>query len=268
MQYNLRDMVIPSTIELQLKQIIKQAGSLLLSYWHKKEIRINKKADKSLVTEADLATEKLLITELQKLFPPADFLTEESGQLGSNNNGYRWVIDPLDGTRNFAYHIPYFCISVALTYQNKPIIGVIYNPILDELFYAQEGKGAFCNDQKITIATPSSFSTSFIAFGLSSTAKYRVPMMKAAQKLVGKVAAVRHMGAVALDMANMAIGRFDGLLFTHLAWWDVAAGMLLIQEAGGQVREIGGKPLGPDYKSCIAGSELVFTHLRALLQDE
>lgn len=256
--------MIPSNLEIELKNSMRQAGKLLLSYWHKKDITINKKADRSLVTEADLASEKLLMTSLQKLFPQADFWSEESGQSGSNNNGYRWVIDPLDGTRNFAYHIPYFCISVALTYHDKPVIGAIYNPLLDELFYAQEGKGAFCNDTKITISKPSSFTQSFIAFGLSYTEKHRIPVIKAAQQLVGKVAAVRHMGAMALDMANMAMGRFDGLMFTYLSWWDVAAGILIIEEAGGKVRELGGNPLRPDYTSCIAGSELVFDNLHKL----
>ncbi len=260
--------MIPKNIDSELKTIIKEAGKLLLVYWNKKEIKKDKKSDKSLVTEADLASEKLLIDRLQALFPQADFWTEESGQLGSNKNGYRWVIDPLDGTRNFAYHIPYFCISVALTYQDKPIIGAIYNPILDELFFAAEGKGAFCNDTKIAISSPKSFADSFIAFGLSYTPQQRIPVIKAAQKLVGTIAAVRHMGAAALDMANMAIGRFDGLMFAHLSWWDVAAGVLIIEEAGGKVREIGGNPVGPDYKSCIAGSELIFDNLQRLLHNE
>ncbi len=262
--------MIPDTIKLELTALMKEAGKLLLFYWNKKNLKIDKKGDKTLVTEADLASEKFLIDSLQKLFPIADFLTEESGAFGSNKSGYCWVIDPLDGTRNFAFHIPYFCISVALTYKDRPIIGAIYNPIVDELFYAQEGTGAWCNDIPLRVSTPPSFTESFIAFGLSYTRSpaYRLPVIKAAQKLVGTVVAVRHMGAVALDMANVAIGRFDGLMCISLCWWDVAAGTIIIEEAGGKVREINGSRLGPHFTSCIAGSPLIFDNLVKLFDNE
>ncbi len=260
--------MLPKNIDIELKNIIKQAGKLLLSYWHKKDLQKNKKKDNSLVTEADLASEQFLVSALQKLLPQADFFTEESGQFGTNNSGYCWVIDPLDGTRNFAAHIPYFCISVALTYQDKPIIGMIYNPLFDELFYAAEGKGAFCNDIKMAVSTPSSFAGSFITYGLSHNPQQRHKVLEATQKLIGTISAARHMGAVALDMANLAMGRFDGLICMYLSWWDVAAGALIIKEAGGTIGEIGGNPISPHFKSCVAGSAIIFDNLQQLFHNK
>jgi myo-inositol-1(or 4)-monophosphatase len=255
--------MVPNNVDSELKKIIKEAAFLLLLYWDK-PIQKNKKENGSIVTQADIESEKLLIERLSALMPQADFWSEESGQSGAKDTGYRWVIDPLDGTRNFAYKIPYFCISVALTYHDEPILAVIYNPIQDELFFAKKGEGAYCNDQKIAVSDPQTFKECFIAFGLSYATKHRPEMIKAAQKLVGRVAAVRHMGAIALDMANTAMGRFDGVMFTHLSWWDVAAGILIIEEAGGVVRQINGEPLGPDYTTCLAGSTFVFERLQGL----
>ncbi len=255
--------MMPKNIDSEFKRIVKEAGKLLLSFWVKTIKKFKKR--EGLVTEADLAAEKLLMKELQNLFPEADFWAEESGQSGTNNNGYKWVIDPLDGTRNLAHHIPYFCVSVALTYHDEPILAAIYDPLRDELFYAQKDKGAFCNDQKISVSHPETFKDSFIAFGVPHLHDRRISIIKPVQELAGMVGAVRHMGAIALDLANTAIGRFDGVMFTHLAWWDVAAGMLLLKEAGGEISDFKGAPLTPSYKTCIGGSLPIFEQLKKLV---
>lgn len=255
--------MIPNTIKDDLERIIKQAGKVLLSFWGKKLHR-QQKLD-GFVTEADLASEKYLIENLTQLFPEADFWAEESGQAGTNNNGYRWVIDPLDGTTNFAHHIPYFCISVALTHYDKPICSAIYNPLQDEFFYAQEGQGAWLNGQKIAVSSVSSISQAFIAFGTPYSQDKRLSVVIPAQKLAKTARAVRYMGAIALDLAFVAAGRFDGVFFVHLAWWDVAAGMLLVEQAGGKITDFEGNAISPSYQTCVAGGELVYDNLYKLL---
>lgn len=249
-----------------LQSILKKASLILLSYWGKPIIERKKEA--GFVTQADLESEQFLINELGVLMPEADFWAEESGQSGSNNNGYRWVIDPLDGTTNFARHLPYFCISVALTHYDEPIVGAIYQPLQHEFFYAEKGQGATLNGQKLTVSSPESFKQAVIAFGLSYRHSKRLEVIEAAQRVVKKARAVRHFGAVAYDLANVACGRFDGVMFSYLSWWDIAAGMLLVREAGGQVSDFEGKVLKPDFKSCIAGGGLVYDNLHQLVRGE
>ena len=248
------------SIEKELIEILKEAGSRLLFYWGKC-IKHGNKDDQSFVTEADLAIEDFLINSLSKLYPNATFLAEESGYTGKNDGPYQWVIDPLDGTRNFTHHIPYFCISVALTYKDDPLIGVIYNPLHNELFYASKGNGSFYNGKKISIKAPQSFEQSFLVFGISHLRDRRSTIVKASIHLASRVAAIRCMGAVALDMAYIALGRFDGALFASLAWWDVAAGILIIQESGGVVFDWEGEKLTPSYANCMAGSALICNNL-------
>ncbi len=249
----------------ELTSILKGAGEILCSYWGKQLVRQKKR--EGFLTEADLASEAYLIEKLNGLFQ-ADIWAEESGQSGSNNNGYRWVIDPLDGTTNFACGLPYFCISVALTQDDSPTHAAIYNPLQDELFYAQQGAGAWCNERKITISASETISEAVIAFGLAYARDKRLPVIAAAQQFAQKVQAVRNFGAIALDLAHVAAGRLDGVFFSHLSWWDVAAGMLLVEEAGGRVTDFQGKTLTPSYQTCIASGGQLFDHLRSLLSHE
>ena len=250
-------------LQKPLEEIMKKAGTLLLSYWGKPIAERKKEA--GFVTQADIESEQFLIKELGAILPEADFWAEESGQTGSSNNGYRWVIDPLDGTTNFARHLPYFCISVALTLHDEPIIGAVYQPLLDEFFYAEKEYGATLNGRPIQVSRPETFKQAVLAFGLSYRQDKRPGLVEATMRVVRKARAVRHFGAVAYDLANVACGRFDGVMFSHLAWWDIAAGMLLVTEAGGKAANFEGQPLGPDFKSCMAGGPLVYDHLKELL---
>lgn len=249
----------------ELEQILKGAGDILHSYWGK-QLAHQQKRD-GFLTEADLASEAYLIKKLTALVP-ADIWAEESGKSGSHHNGYRWVIDPLDGTTNFAYGIPYFCISVALTKGDEPVHAAVYNPLHNEFFYARRGAGAWCNHQKITTSAPDSIEQAVIGLGFSYALHKRSELLKTALTVVSTVQAVRNLGAVALDLSYLAAGRFDGILFSDLSWWDVAAGMLLVREAGGHVSDFQGGHITPTYQSCVAGGELVFSYLRAVLESE
>lgn len=246
----------------ELEDILKHAGAILRSYWGKPLTHQQKR--NGFRTEADLKSEAYLKQKLTGLVP-ADIWAEESGQSGSNNNGYRWVIDPLDGTTNFANGLPYFCISVALTEHDEPIHAAIYNPLQDEFFYAKKGAGAFCNSRKITVSAPKLIEQTVIGFGFSYALDKRSSVLQGAQAMVKKIQAIRNMGAVALDLAHVAAGRLDGLFFSNLFWWDAAAGVLLVKEAGGKVSDFQGNSITPTYESCLAGGDMMYEYLKNLL---
>ena len=245
-----------------LEPIVRQAGVILLSYYGKVLTRQEKK-NHGFVTEADYASENYLIDQLAKVLPEASFFAEESGRSGGND--YCWVIDPLDGTTNFAYKLPYFCISVALTYKGKAEVGIVYQPLTNELFFAEQGKGAFFNGERIRVSLPKCFNNSLVAMGLPCQFLKRKQLLKAEQ-IAQQAYGVRHFGSIALDLAYVACGRMDGVFFAYLAWWDVAAGMLLIEQAGGIVTDFSGQPVLEDCVSCIAGSKMVHYHMLAILK--
>jgi len=203
---------------------------------------------------------------LSRVFPGADFCAEESGISGDNGGDYQWVIDPLDGTTNFAHGLPHFCISIALAHKKKPIFGMIYQPILDELFWAQSGKGAWFNGNRIHVSDLESVDKSLLVVGLpyGGIEDYRRFWAQVCA-VMPRAYAFRHLGAVALDLAYVASGRFDGIFFARLSWWDFAAGDLLIREAGGKTSDFEGNPITATSGSFVAGSDAVHKNLLQLL---
>lgn len=231
--------------------IIRQAGALLLAYFHQ-PLSWTVKQDKSFVTQADLASERYLIEQLTKLMPDAQFYAEESGASGQGNSPYCWVIDPLDGTTNFAHGLPYFCISVALTYNNEPIFGMIYQPLTNELMHGQQGRGAFINDEPIKTSSLE-FPEAVVALGLPYLRQQEyTDLLEKGREIAKQAYAIRHFGAVALDIAYLACGRLEGVVLRKLGWWDVAAGIVIVQEAGGVMSDFEGKVVGPNYRSFVA----------------
>ncbi len=255
----------PKQLREQVEPIIRKAGGILLSYFNK-PIDCAFKEGGSFVTEADIKSEEFLKKELAKVFPEAAFFAEESGKSGSGD--YCWVIDPLDGTTNFCHYQPYFCISVALTYKDEPVFAVIYAPVLKEFFYAEKGKGAFLNGKPIKVSQPENFNMALVGVGLPYAVSDCFLALFEKMKEVEQTAySFRHLGAAALDAAFTACGRFDGFFLGELGWWDVAAGMLLIQEAGGQVTDFQGAPVGPNYKTLVGGGKLVHGRLSEILKE-
>jgi myo-inositol-1(or 4)-monophosphatase len=247
-----------------LEPLVREAGRILLSFWGTK-LTHTFKGIYGFATEADLASEKYLIAALHKLFPQASICAEENGNYGSPSSDYQWVIDPLDGTTNFAHGLSHFCISVALCYQDRPIVGIIYNPMADELYYAQEGKGAFLNGQKLAVTEVKETREVLVACSLPYGSRKKFDTLKLIEKVVQHGYGVRHYGAAALDLAYVAAGRFDGLVLVGLSWWDVAAGAVLISEAGGMITDFSGEPLSSDYSDCLAGGKSVFEGLKSIL---
>jgi myo-inositol-1(or 4)-monophosphatase len=250
-------------ITAKVEPIIKQAGALILSEF-RKPITWHEKKDTSIVTAADLASEAFLKKELEKVIPGAAIFAEESGQ--QKGSEYCWVIDPLDGTSNFARGIPYFCVSIGLTYKDKPIWAGIYLPILDEFYHAVKGRGAFCNKKPIAVAEPKPLNKSFIAIGVPYPKDgYYKKVISALSLITPQTDGFRHMGAIAVDQAYVAMGRFDGLFFTELGWYDIAAGMLLIEEAGGVVTTFEGGLVDKNYKTFVTGNAKLHQELIKLI---
>lgn len=248
-----------SQLAQSVEPIIRKASDILLSYYQKQLIWKEKKGN-GFVTQADIASEEYLISALKKVLPEAAFLAEESGAQG--NSDYCWVIDPLDGTTNFAYGIPNFCISIALTHRDIPIFGMIYLPLSNELFYAEKGKGAFLNEKPIAVAQERPLQKSLLLVGVPYTKGEAFLNVLDHLKAVSEhTYAFRHLGAIAVDLAYVACGRADGVFFEDLKWWDIAAGILLIEEAGGKITTYENEAMTPSYQSCIAANEKFHAYL-------
>lgn len=253
-------------IKKDVQNVVEKAGEILLSFFGNTLSQKNK-AGMGFVTEADLASEAFLIEQLLKIVPGASIYAEESGQVNQKNNEYCWVIDPLDGTTNFAHSLPYFCISVALTYKSDPILAFVYQPVLKELFWAIKGGGAFLHDIPIYISTTSRFEDTFLCAGIPyiKDKAYNKRFMRAFAEIIKETFAFRHFGAVALDLAYVACGRLDAIFFEDMAWWDFAAGKLLIQEAGGIITDFNNNAIQKDSRSFIGANKDIHKELLDIL---
>lgn len=226
------------------KRIALQAGAILMDKYEKPLVHYTKSSAIDIVTEADRETEAYIFAELSRCFPEHHLMGEEGGGQGAplESAEYQWIVDPLDGTVNFAHHIPHFCVSIALCNKNREAqVGVIYEPTRKELYWASKGGGAFLNGEKLKVSEADSLIQSIIASGFAYD-KHTNPNDNTAQwsAFIKKARDLRRMGAAALDLAYVAAGRFDGYWERSLKPWDVAAGVLLVQEAGGKVTDYRG----------------------------
>ncbi|MBE0415162.1 MAG: inositol monophosphatase [Dehalococcoidia bacterium] len=232
-------------------QAVREAGHVIMAHFHC-EKRVSYKAGRSnIITDVDLLAEEKIMELLREEYPDFGIMTEESEGIAADSP-YTWIIDPIDGTRNYAYGIPHFCVALALTRGEDVILGLIYDPVRDELFRAQKGRGAFLNDSPIAVSTKKSLQASLISFDMGYDAEVGQEMLGVASALWPGVQSVRVMGSAALGLAYVACGRLD--LYFHLSLypWDLAAGILIVGEAGGMISELDGKPVGIQSKSVIA----------------
>jgi myo-inositol-1(or 4)-monophosphatase len=220
-------------------------------------IRITEKRKNDFVTSVDKASEHEIITMLQQAYPSHQFLSEEGfSTTALNDKDDFWIIDPLDGTTNFIYGIPHFAISIAFMSKGKLEYGLIYDPIKDELFTAVRGSGARLNQRRISVSPRKSLEGALIGAGS------RVET----QALHGRVGSMRRSGSAALDLAYVAAGRYDGFVDANLKTWDVAAGHLLIAEAGGQIKDFSGRSGLFVTDTLIASNKALYTELHPLVQ--
>jgi myo-inositol-1(or 4)-monophosphatase len=214
----------------------------------------NKEGKNNFVTEFDKLSEKKIIDYISSRYPDHFFLAEESGSTGAKNNGaVRWIIDPLDGTTNFAHNLPIFSISIAAEYNGELLCGVIYQPILDELFLAIRNKGAFLNNSPIQVSSNNDFDSSFLVTGFPYNINQNpCHCIDNFVDIILRGIPVRRLGSAALDLAYVAAGRFDGFWEINLNPWDIAAGVILVEEAGGVVTQYDGNPYKIGCQSILA----------------
>lgn len=244
-------------INVMSAAVIKAGKGLLRDFSEVGNLQISRKGTADFVTSADVRTEKLLQKELLAVRPRFGFLLEEGGEITGKDPDTRWIIDPIDGTSNFIHAVPYFCISVGLEQKNAQghseiVAGVIYDPIHNELFTAEKGQGAYLNDRKLKVSARNTIEDSLLVTGKAArNTGYDQEMFNLASTLSKSGAIVRYFGATALDLAYLAAGRLDACWYYTVKPWDIAAGMLLIQEAGGTVQDMDGNPATAYCKNLI-----------------
>lgn len=219
------------------------AGKIILRHFDNIDhIQIEEKSKHDFVSEADLQAEKIIINTIKTAYPKHSILAEESGSHDADND-YQWLIDPLDGTFNFIHGIPHFCVSIALAIKGKVEHGVIFDPIRQELFTATRGRGAYLNDKRIRASAQRQFSDAVIATNIphAKSAKAYQEYLQVFGTCLSSCARMRHAGSAALDLAYVAAGRFDGYWAHGLRSWDIAAGSLLVFEAGGLLCDFSGE---------------------------
>lgn len=228
-----------------LLSTIKEAGKILQQYFQKDFIITHKEGINNLVTEADHASEKIIIESIKKDFPDHFILSEEVGEIVMDS-AYKWIIDPIDGTVNFANGIPICCVSIALEYNGEMILGAVYNPFLQELFFAEKGKGATLNGKKINVSNKTEVEKSILVTGFPYT-YLDMPNspLQIFERFIRKGIPVRRLGSAAIDLCWVAAGRFDGFYEHKLQAWDSAAGFLIVEEAGGKVTDFTGQRYSP-----------------------
>jgi myo-inositol-1(or 4)-monophosphatase len=214
----------------------KAARGLNRDFGELAELQVAKKAPADFVSAADLKAEQTIFEALSKARPGYGFLGEERGLIEGTDKTHTWIVDPLDGTTNFLHAIPHFAINIALEREGQVVAAVTYNPITNELFWAEKGKGAFVNDHRLRVAARTRLDEAVLATGIPFLGHgQHARFLKELHQISQRVAGVRRFGAAALDLAYVAAGRFDGFWERDLKSWDVAAGLLLVTEAGGKV---------------------------------
>lgn len=245
-------------------EVAREAGRILLN--HLGQVAIEYKGDVDLVTAADRASEAFIVERLQQLFPTHSIVAEEGGGTEAAS-GYRWFVDPLDGTTNFAHRIPFFAVSLGLEFEGRMVAGVVYSPVLDELFAAEEGRGATLNGQPIHVSGTARLAESLVGTGFPTHKRHINPNIHFYHTLTLRSHGVRRLGAAALDLCYTACGRFEGFWEFNLKPWDTAAGSFIVQQAGGTVTDMLGNSYGVGSPEVLASNGLVHQELVDLFGD-
>jgi len=252
-----------------LKDIAHTAGEIVREGYHATK-EITHKGVVDLVTQYDVATEKFIMAELIKAFPEYTLVGEESHE-GSYHYDKAIYIDPIDGTTNFVHGFPHLAISIGVWEHGEPIMAVVYNPILEEMFWASRGQGAYLNDQKLTVSTQDSLQQSLIGTGfpyakVNKGIEYHW-VIACLTNLLPHIRDIRRLGAAAIDLCYLAQGKIDAFYEIDLKPWDVAGGILILLEAGGKVSNVAGEAFGFDDKSIVCSNGLVHEQLLEKLDE-
>ena len=238
-----------------LIKLSKKAGAYLLSQAGE-ELLIEHKGRIDLVTNADKISQDMIIKNIENKFPDHAIIAEE-GYDTSGKGGFAWYIDPIDGTTNFVHGVPMFCVSVALYKDASPIIGVCHNPSTQETFYAEKGKGAFLNGKRIYVSKTMNLLNALVATGFPYKSENMDKVIKCFSNVVGNVQGIRRFGSAALDLCYVACGRFDAFWEMELKPWDMAAGVLILEEAGGKVTDMEGAVFNLNKGDIAASNKII-----------
>jgi len=249
-------------------QTARDAGRLLAERFGR-SLQISNKSELDLVTESDFASEHLIIDRIKTYHPRHAILAEESGASEpadrDTQSDWRWIIDPLDGTTNYAHGYPCFCVSIGLEYKGRIELGVVYDPVREEMFTAARGEGAALNDKRISVSPTPNLASALLCTGFPYDVRERGEFARHFANFIMNAQGVRRDGAAALDLAYVAAGRFDGFWEEGLKPWDVAAGALIIEEAGGRVSDYLGDPLDIFRPPILASNGLIHEQMMRVL---
>ncbi len=253
-----------------LLEATHEAGKIIQEYFQGTFKIENKEGINNLVTEVDKFSETRIIEVIKKYYPSHAIISEEVGEL-KKDSPYLWIIDPIDGTVNFAHGIPICCVSIAVKYNDDLLLGAVYNPMMNELFFAEKGQGATLNGKKISVSQKSNFAKACLVTGFP----YRWPSspehstdhpIKVFERFVLEGLPVRRLGSAAIDLCWVACGRFDGFWEYNLSPWDIAAGYLIVQEAGGTVTNFDGHPYSVYDKETLATNSIIHADMLGLIR--
>jgi myo-inositol-1(or 4)-monophosphatase len=260
-------MLRSALINVMVAAARKAARALLRDFGEVENLQVSLKGPGNFVSAADRRAEEIIHRELAKARPSYGFLMEERGSIAGTDEKNQWIVDPLDGTTNFLHGIPLFAISIALVRDGVPFAGVVFDPISDELFVAEHGRGAYVNDRRLRVAARRDLSECVICCGIPHKGRGDPALFRSELALVqAQVAGVRRTGAAALDLAWLAAGRFDGFWERGLLPWDIAAGLVLLRESGGLVSDLTGAVEVLHKDSLVAGNEHVHQSLLSVLR--
>jgi len=252
-------------------QVARDAGNVLVDRLGR-ALQVSNKGAIDLVTEADLASEKLIIERIRSHYPRHAILAEESGASEDSGNPsaaeWKWIIDPLDGTTNYAHGYPCFCVSIGVERAGKLELGVVYDPMRNEMFAAERGQGATLNERPVRVSKVDDLGRAMLCTGFPYNVRERPDFARDFTNFTMHAQAVRRDGSAALDLAYIACGRFDGFWEDGLNPWDLAAGVLLIEEAGGRVTDFNGTTLDIYSAKVIASNGLIHDSMRQVLRRE
>jgi myo-inositol-1(or 4)-monophosphatase len=253
-------------LNVMVSAATKAGRGLARDFGEVENLQVSVKGPADFVSAADHRADEVLIAELTKARPGYAFLTEETGTVEGTDKTHRWIIDPLDGTTNFLHGIPIFAISIGLEREGQIVAAVIFNPVTNELYVAERGAGAFLNDRRLRVAKRNELADAVIATGIPNRGrKGHGEFNKELPHLMQRVAGIRRCGAASIDLAWVAAGRFDGYWERGLKPWDMAAGLLLVEEAGGIVSDIDGGKEMLSHGSVVAGNNAIHKALRGEL---
>lgn len=261
-------MALSANMNVMIKAAEKAARSLLRDFGEVEQLQVSKKGPGDFVSAADKRAEEIIYEDLLKARPDYGFIMEESGEVKGNNPDFKWIIDPLDGTTNFLHGVPHWCISIALEEKGEIIAGLIFDPIKDDSFRAEKGSGAFIKNKRLRVSSRTVLEESLVTTGSPKRARENHAQFIAEYEAVqDKIPGLRRFGAAALDLAYVAAGRFEGFWERDLHSWDIAAGCIIVKEAGGIITDIDGRSNPVHRGSVIAGNPTIHEDLRTLIRN-